>query len=394
MHDRAAHKQLRAFAWFAQERLSRRLPADAPPFAIQLPGSGQWSFGSGTPKATIVVNSARGLAALLSLDATRLAEAYRKGALEVVGDLQSLLSLRGVFRDRHPLTSVWRYLQPRIFGRIASDTAWIADHYEYPDDFYMRFLDVRHRCYSQAVFASDDEPLEDAQSRKLQFAVDAIRVKPGDRVLDIGGGWGAFTEYGGRLGLRVTSLTLSRASESFIQRLIDAQGLPCRIVREHLFEHQPEQPYDAIVNLGVTEHLPDYPATLARYRRLLKPGGRVYLDASAGRMSRDVSAFLLRHLFPGNGTVLCLHKYLKAVSDTPFAVVNVVNDRHNYLLTARHWAQNLDSNREAIVAVWGEPLYRTFRLYLWGCVDGFTRDIIQAYRLVLELPEGTPGPLH
>jgi cyclopropane-fatty-acyl-phospholipid synthase len=387
MHDTVASKQLSTFAAFAHRRLSKRLPADAPPFAIRLPGSAQWTFGSGTPKATIVVNGAKGMAALVSLDATRLAEAYRTGGLEVLGDLQSLLSLRGVFRDRHPLTSSWRYLQPRIFGRIASDTAWIGDHYEYPDDFYMQFLDARHRCYSQAMFAGDDEPLEDAQSRKLQFAVDAIGVKPGDRVLDIGGGWGAFTEFGGRRGLEVTSLTLSRASESFIQRLIDAQALPCHIVREHLFAHQPAQPYDAIVNLGVTEHLPDYPATLAKYRRLLKPGGRIYLDASAGRTSRDVSAFLLRHLFPGNGTVLCLHKYLKAVSDTPFEVLNVVNDRHNYLLTVRHWAENLDRNRDEIVSAWGEPLYRTFRLYLWGCVDGFTRDIIQAYRLVLELPE-------
>jgi cyclopropane-fatty-acyl-phospholipid synthase len=388
MHDRVADKNLSGFARFARERLSSRLPADAPPFAIQTPGSGRWSFGSGTPKATIVVNSATGMAALLSLDATRVAEAYRKGALEVVGDLQALLSLRGVFRDLHPLTSAWRYLRPRIFGRIASDTAWIADHYEYSDDFYMQFLDARHRCYSQAVFASDDEPLEDAQSRKLQFAVDAIGVKPGARVLDIGGGWGAFTEYGGQRGLHVTSLTLSRASESYIQRLIDQQGLPCRILREHLFVHRPEQPYDAIVNLGVTEHLPDYPATLATYRRLLKPGGRIYLDASAARTAHDVSAFLLRHLFPGNGTVLCLHKYLKAVSDTPFAVLNVINDRHNYLLTARHWAENLDVHRDEIIAGWGEPLYRTFRLYLWGCVDGFTRDIIQAYRLVLELPGG------
>jgi cyclopropane-fatty-acyl-phospholipid synthase len=168
--------------------------------------------------------------------------------------------------------------------------------------------------------------------------------------------------------------------------MIESQQLPCRVLREHFFQHQPDQPYDAIVNLGVTEHLPDYPATLVKYRQLLKPGGRVYLDASAARTSHDVSAFVLRHLFPGNGTVLCLDKYVKAVSRTPFAILNVVNDRHNYLLTAKHWAENLDRNRDEIVAGWGEPLYRTFRLYLWGCVDGFTRDIIQAYRLVLELP--------
>jgi cyclopropane-fatty-acyl-phospholipid synthase len=389
MHNGGATKQLSTLARLAQERLARRFPADAPSLAIHLPGSGQLRFGTGAPKATIVVNSTNGMAALASLDATRLAEAYRSGALEVMGDLQSVLSLRALFPDRHPLTSAWRYLRPRLFGQIASDAAWIADHYEYADEFYMRFLDRRHRCYSQAVFASDDEPLEDAQSRKLQFAVDAVQARPGDRVLDIGGGWGAFSEYGGRLGLHVTSLTLSRASESFVQRMIESQRLPCRVLREHFFQHQPDQPYDAIVNLGVTEHLPDYPATLVKYRQLLKPGGRVYLDASAARTSHDVSAFVLRHLFPGNGTVLCLDKYVKAVSRTPFAILNVVNDRHNYLLTAKHWAENLDRNRDEIVAGWGEPLYRTFRLYLWGCVDGFSRDIIQAYRLVLELPGGS-----
>ena len=177
-----------------------------------------------------------------------------------------------------------------------------------------RFLDRRHRCYSQALFTSPDEALEDAQTRKLDAAVDALGLRPGARVLDVGGGWGAFTEHGGRRGLHVTSLTISQASERFIQGLIDSQKLPCRVLRQHLMEHVSPEPYDGIVNLGVTEHLPDYAATLKAYQRLLKPGGFIYLDASAARESHDYSAFLLRHLFPGNGTTLCLHTYLEAVA--------------------------------------------------------------------------------
>lgn len=369
-----------------EHTLDRRL-ADAPQgFALQLPGRPVRRFGKGDPVATIVANDAGGVQALASLDATRIAEAYRAGGIDVTGDLCGLLALRDMFPDRHPMTWLWHLAQPRLFGQVKSDFAWIQEHYDYDPDFYLTFLDRRHRCYSQAVFAAETEDLESAQTRKLEFAIESARLKPGDRVLDIGGGWGAFTEYAGQRGIHVTSLTISAVSERFIQSLIDRHALPCRVLREHLFAHHPSEPYDAIVNLGVTEHLPDYAGTVQKYLSLLKPGGRVYLDASASRKRYDLSAFMLRHLFPGNGTLLCLHEYLTAVSQTPLEVVAVHNDRVNYGLTTRHWAQNLDRHAQAICEQWGSPLYRTFRLYLWGCVDGFARDMIQAYRVVLERP--------
>lgn len=367
--------------------LASRLPSDFPAVGLRLADGDMRAIGRGSVIATIVVNSRRGLTALASMDQTRIAEAYRDGALDVEGPLQRLLALREVFNDRHPLTNGWRFLRPRLFGQVDSDKKWIADHYERDADFYLAFLDRRHRCYSQALFTSPDESLEDAQTRKLDAAADALGLRPGARVLDVGGGWGAFTEHGGRRGLHVTSLTISKASEQFIQGLIDGQSLPCRVLRQHLMEHEASEPYDGIVNLGVTEHLPDYPATLKAYQRLLKPGGFIYLDASAARESHDYSAFLLRHLFPGNGTTLCLHTYLEAVANSPFEVLRLHNDRENYRLTAWHWARNLDAGRADIEARFGSETWRTFQLYLWGCVDGFERDMVQAYRWVLQLKE-------
>lgn len=379
----------RVSQWLArriESVLASRLTPEVPALGLRLADGDLRAIGQGEPPATIVIHSRRGLAALASMDATRIAEAYRAGAIDVEGSLQRILALRGAFVDRHPITDTWRFIRPLFFGQVNSDKKWIADHYERDGDFYTAFLDRRHRCYSQGLFESPDEPLEDAQTRKLDAAVEALGLGPGARVLDVGGGWGAFTEHGGRHGLHVTSLTISRASERFIQGIIDAQGLPCRVVREHLMEHEAAEPYDGIVNLGVTEHLPDYPATLKKYQRLLKPGGFIYLDASAARVSHDYSAFLLRHLFPGNGTTLCLHKYLAAVADSPFEVLRVHNDRENYRLTTLHWARNLDAQRDFICERYGPETWRTFRLYLWGCVDGFERDMIQAYRWVLQLP--------
>ncbi|HKG93026.1 MAG TPA: class I SAM-dependent methyltransferase [Gemmatimonadaceae bacterium] len=342
-------------------------------------------FGSGEPAFTIVVRDREGLAALRSLDITAVGEAYLRGAVDVEGELWRTLALRDLFSDRDLVRRAWHFLRPLFHGQVASDKYWIAHHYEYPPEFYLLFLDRQYRCYSHGVFARDDEPLESAIARKLDFAAEAAGIRPGMRVLDIGGGWGAFVEYGGRRGIHVTSLTISEESERFIQALIDRQRLPCRVVREHLYEHRPGAPYDAIVNLGVTEHLPDYRATLQIYERLLKPGGRIYLDASAARKRHDLSTFLLRYIFPGNGTPLCLHEYLAEVARSRFSVAAVHNDRHNYLLTTKHWAQRLEDNRAEIERRWGKAVHRVFQLYLWGCVDGFLRDTIQAYRVVLEL---------
>jgi len=354
-------------------------------FALRLRDREPVTFG-GAPAFTIVVNDPRGLAALSTLDTTATGEAYLAGSLDVEGDLARLLALRGVFTDRHPLRFAYRFVRPLLFGQVESDKRFIAHHYDEDPAFFLLFLDKRHRAYSQGVFSHDDEPLEDAVTRTLDFALDAIRARPGMRVLDVGGGWGAFTEHAGRRGVHVTSLTISRESEGFIRRVIEAQGLPCEVRREHLFEHRPDRPYDALVNLGVTEHLPDYPGTLARYLALLKPGARAYLDASAARQKHAVADFFERHLYPGNGSQLVLHEYLDALARTPFELETVLNDRHNYGLTTRAWARNLDAHREEIEARWGKAHYRKFQLYLWGCVDGFARDMIQAYRLVLRKP--------
>jgi cyclopropane-fatty-acyl-phospholipid synthase len=364
--------------------IERRRPhqAQAAPgegFVLALQGGPSTAFGS-SPAVTLEVADARGLAALSTMDVGRVGEAYLGGHLHVHGDFARLLALRDMFHDRHPLQRLYRFVRPLLFGQVRSDMAAIAHHYDEEPEFFLRILDDRYRAYSQGIFERHDEPLEDAIERKLAFAVERAHIRPGDRVLDVGGGWGSFTEYAGTRGVQVTSITISEQSERFIRGVIERGGLPCRVLQEHLFEHRPEQPYDAIVNLGVTEHLPDYPGTLRKYAELLKPGGRVYLDASAARRKNDVSTFFERHIFRGNGSTACLHEYLEAVSRSPMEVEYVVNDRENYRLTTLKWAENLEAHRDEIERRWGRLQYRRFQIYLWGCVDGFARDVIQAYR--------------
>ncbi|MBA3340883.1 MAG: class I SAM-dependent methyltransferase [Gemmatimonadaceae bacterium] len=360
--------------------------AGGPPFAISGPDGAQHLFGSGEPLFTLAALDAHALRALRSLDRLVIAESYLAGRLDVIGNLETLLAHRNFFIDSHPLLRAWHFLQPKISGQTKSDAMWISHHYDIEADFFLSFLDTRHRCYSQAIFESDDESLEDAITRKLDFSLNAVNAKPGDRILDIGAGWGAFTQYAGRKGMHVTSLTISRASEKYLNDLVHREQLPCEVRREHLYDHRPDEKYDAIVILGVTEHLPDYDRSLAKYRSLLKPGGKVYLDASAKRRKYEGSSFLLKHIYPGNGSLMCLHDYLRAVAASPFRLESVHDDRHSYALTAWHWADRFDRARAEVERRWGLAQFRKFRLYLWGCYDGFSRDDLQAYRVVLGLP--------
>jgi cyclopropane-fatty-acyl-phospholipid synthase len=367
------------------ESMAPALPPDTA-FIVEHPG-GKHRVGSGQVRFQVSIHNQSGTAALTSLDENRIGEAYLEGNIDLDGDLVAALNLRTQLTDSHPLVYLWStYGQRLCFGQVRQDKRWIQEHYDSDSEFYLQFLDRQHRCYSHGYFASDEEPLERAIRRKLDTAIDACGMQPGWRVLDIGAGWGAFTEHAGKRGIHVTSLTISAESEGYVQKLIDRENLPCEVLRKHFLEYRSQEPYDAIVNLGVTEHLPDYRATLAQYQRLLKPGGRLFLDACASRSKFPFSSFVLSHVWPGNATPLQLSDYLDAVAATPFELIEVRNDRRNYLLTTKHWAENLDRHREAIVSRWGERLYRRFRLYLWGCVHSFSTDDVTAYRLLLEMP--------
>lgn len=356
------------------------------PFTLIGPEGISRTFGAQTPSFSLILTNNQAISALSTLDQETIAKGYLFGDIEVEGEFMKVLSLRNLFSDNKLMNFAWRFIQPLLFGQVRSDKKWIAQHYDLEEDFFLLFLDKKHRAYSQAIFSNDQESLEDAESRKFQFALDSVQAKPGDKILEIGGGWGSFVEYAGQRGIQVTSLTISERSRAFVQKLIDEQNLPCKILLEHFFQHNPGFKYDAIVNCGVTEHLPDYAGSLKQYQKLLKPGGHLYLDASADRTRNSHGTFMNKYVFEGNGHLMVLHDYLAEVAKTPFLLKGVWDDRHNYYLTCRDWAKRLDANRELIEQRWGKALHRTFQLYLWGSAEGFNSGSLQAYRVVLGLP--------
>jgi cyclopropane-fatty-acyl-phospholipid synthase len=347
-------------------------------------------IGHGEPAFTLGLVNDRGVTALASFDELSIAEGYLNGEIDFEGDMLGVLKLRAVLVDPHPVKyMVSTYIEPLVSGQVKSDKKWIRSHYDVDPDFFILWLDHRIRGYSHAFFERDDESIEDGMERKFRYAMNACGIQPGDRVLDIGGGWGSFLEFAGRQGVHVTSITISDASVRFMNELVARHKLPCTVVKEHLHDLRASERFDAIVNLGVTEHLPDYKTTVKQYERLLKPGGRVYLDAYTGLRFR-MPSFVLKWVYEGNTSPLNPKRYFAALEETSLEVLEFVNDRHNYFLTCRKWAENLEAVRDRVVARWGEQLYRRFHLYLWASADSFERGSLSAHHMLLELPKNPP----
>lgn len=373
----------RRHAWLLKY-IEKRLQDSAIGFEMTTHDGTAHRFGAGPASFRVNITHPSGLKAIASLDEATIAQAYVDGWFDVEGDFIKIFDLREQLHDRHPLHWLWRFIAPVLMGQVAVNKAAISRHYERDSEFFLTFLDESFHCYTQGVFLSPDESLDEAFRRKMDSVVEECRLAPGSQVLEVGPGWGAFAAHAARQGIEVTGVTISNQSLDFMNRLAAKEDLPISMVMRDFLEFDSDKQFDAVVVLGIMEHMPDYPRVLARIDRLLKPGGRVFIDSAACPRKYEMSSFITQQIYPGNHSFLVLHDFLKSMASFPFDLKGVWDDRISYYRTCAGWAKRLDSNREFIVEKYGEAEYRRFRLYLWGSAHCFLRNRLQCYRLVLE----------
>ena len=239
-------------------------------------------YGAGRPKFFMTLHTDKLL--LHKVTEFSLGRAYVGGDFELDGDMLSALDLRQFVKDRTELSIVLRFLN-YLFLKSASlvNRKFISAHYNFGDDFYLTFIDNKYRFYSQCVFHTDDETLEQAAEHKLESMYDALQLRPGMRLLDIGAGWGGVHEYCGPRGVHVMSVTLSEDSFLYTNNLIDRMGFEnCSVKIEDFLEHTPEQPYDAVVIYGVIRTHTLLPSVLPAAVELLE-AWRPVLSGYLGR---------------------------------------------------------------------------------------------------------------
>ena len=268
----------------------------------------------------------------------------------------------------------------------------IEAHYDLGNNFYRLWLDPS-MTYSGAVFGHVEESLADAQARKYQQIIDALPIRPGERVLEIGCGWGAFAEAAARAGALVTGVTLSREQLQEAQQRIDEAGVGDSVELRLADYRELEGQYDHIVSIEMLEAVgeqfwPTYFHTL--YERV-RPGGRVALHGitihpdyfDEYQTSPD---FIQRYVFPGGMLPTRQHLHDHA-QDAGLAVRGEEHLGHHYAQTLAHWHQAFLTALDRVRGQgFDERFIRIWRYYLAYCEGGFRSERIDLNRLILERP--------
>jgi cyclopropane-fatty-acyl-phospholipid synthase len=347
-----------------------------------------------------------------------LAEAYLHNDFDIEGDIEAAfevadfllthlgdwkrkLKLAGFLiglpgrNDGSTIQRAAKHLLPRIRGKrhsLARDRRAVTFHYDVSNDFYRLWLD-RRMVYSCAFFQSPDDDLDTAQERKLDYLCRKLRLRAGQRLLDIGCGWGALVIHAAKhFGVRAEGITLSQPQMEFARARIAKAGLASeakielRDYREIAISGC--ELYDAIVSVGVAEHvgrerLPDY---FAAVHRALKPGG-VFLNQAIGesivaRPDNRNGSFIEEYVFP-DGDIPPLPVMLRAAESAHFEIRDVENLREHYALTLRHWLHRLQPHHDEALRFVDEATYRVWRLYLAGSAHGFRRGQLAVYQTLL-----------
>ena len=343
-----------------------------------------------------------------------LGRAWVSGALDVDGDLERVLDLRrrvsdlslGRFGRARLAAAALRVAGPRAVRRppipqceaapagslhsLRRDRASVTHHYDVSNRFYELLLGPS-LVYSCAYFGSEQDSLETAQERKLELICRKLRLQPGERLLDIGCGWGSLVLHAAaRHGVRALGVTLSEPQAELARQRIADAGLADRVeVRVLDYRELEEEPFDKIASVGMYEHVGR--AQLDTYvdvvRRLLRPGG-LFLNHGITRIHTQPPrgpTFIGRYVFP-DGELHPVNDIIGALEAGGFEIRDVESLREHYAITLRRWVANLAASRDAAVAEIGDERERVWRLYMLGSAQAFEGGEIGIYQTLAARP--------
>ncbi|MGI8855636.1 MAG: class I SAM-dependent methyltransferase, partial [Thermomicrobiales bacterium] len=294
----------------------------------------------------------------------------------------------------------------RLRGRLHSrprDRAAIRYHYDVSNDFYALWLDTR-MTYSCAYFEHGDEGIDAAQEAKYDLICRKLRLRPGERLLDIGCGWGGLAIFAAeRYGVEATGVTLSVRQAELAKERIAAAGLTDRvsIVLDDYRNLPSGMPFDKIVSVGMFEHVgrPRLPEYFTTAHHLLKAGG-LFLNHGIAQqhdfhtparrvIDREMNArtsFVWNYVFP-DGELVPISEALGVAERAGWEVRDVESLREHYAMTLRHWNRRLTAHEEEAKRLVGEESYRVWRLYMGGAAYSFAHERISIYQALFTKPD-------
>jgi cyclopropane-fatty-acyl-phospholipid synthase len=369
------------------EALKEREPL---PLRIELWNGKRYDLGDGAA-VTVRIPCAEALRYFIDPDLAKLGEAYIEGHVDVDGPIQEVLrAAEGLSR---------RLGKPRKRLRLAlldphtraRDAEAIRYHYDVSNEFYALWLD-REMVYSCGYFSTGEEDIDAAQAQKLDHICRKLRLAPGEKLLDIGCGWGALVRWAARrYGVEATGITLSENQHRLANERIRAEGLGgrCRVLLQDYRDVPGEALYDKIASVGMFEHvgLKNLPAYFDVLRRLLKDGGVVMnhgitsVDPRSGPVGLGAGEFIDKYVFP-RGELPHVSLVLQNMAVAGLEVMDVETLRLHYAKTLAHWSGRLERGIAAARRQVGEKRLRIWRTYLAGCAHAFEQAWVSIHQVL------------
>ncbi len=366
------------------------------------------TVGTAQARVHLVVRDNATLAHLAAGQVGILGEDYVEGKFDVEGSMRDLMAAAASILPGSPvdaarggwltglirrLVSVWRH-------SVERDARQIQFHYDLSDDFYALWLDPR-RVYSCAYFKEPGMTLAQAQEAKLDHICRKLRLRGGERFLDVGAGWGGLLLWAAEnYGVDATGITLSRNQHAHVTKLIADRGLAGR-VRMELLDYRKldeSQPYDKIASVGMFEHVgrAQLNGYFSKLRRLLRPGGLIMNHGiTAGgvdnsELGAGMGEFIEKYIFPG-GELTHVSHVLTSMSESGLEDLDIENLRPHYARTLWNWSDALEAclpqARDTLrneKGDDGEKALRAYRMYLAGCAMGFEHGWIALHQIVAQ----------
>jgi len=372
------------------EKIVAKLGALPVAFRISTP-EGKQDFGEGAPVFEIVVRNERGRRALLAMNQLVLIEAYMRDDIDIEGDIVKAVSFETQISDRATWLKIWRRLKPLLVGRERCNPEWIAKHYD-SGNVQLIAADMIWNTYTPGIYESKDDSLEAGAERKLKFAYDSLRLRPGDSLLEIGCGWGGFMRFCARKGITPTGITLSQDQFNFTRRQLKDDKLDGEVLYQDFFSFDPGRQFDAINVMGVMEDISNYRSFLRRVQNWVKPGGRIYFDFATESTPFSTAAFITKYIWPGTFRKVYMPEFVKAVWESPFEIAALYNDRRNYWLWGEKLLERWQERRADVLALSNEETWRMFRILYAATAHIMSHPSYDAsaMRVVLELPGPNP----
>lgn len=395
-------------------KVDERLAQLPVPCGVVLPGGQR--IGARNPQVEMHIRDKRALWHIGTGQIGKLAEDYVEGLVDILGSLRDLMrvapALLGGDPRRPPASGLhrwWEGVRRSIWERThhsrEKDAAQIQHHYDVSDDFYALWLDPR-RVYSCAYFADPAMNLAEAQEAKLDHICKKLRLKPGERFIDIGAGWGGLLLWAAEnYGVEATGITLSKNQYAYVNRLIEHKGLQGRVkmLLQDYRDVDESQPFDKVASVGMCEHVgrPNLPLYFDKIRRLLKPGGLVMnhgITAArrhSGGLGSGISEFIDQYVFPG-GELVHVSEVVESLSEQGLECWDAECLRPHYARTLWHWVERLEANAAEARRLVGEEKFRIWQIYMAGSAHAFERGWMSLFQILAgkPLPDGRlPYPL-